>query len=50
MGTEIILIIDGEMEMTIDGKNYKGSSGDLFIAEKHTRFSMHPKNLQLFCI
>ena len=31
--TEIILIIDGEMEMTIDGKNYKGSAGDLFIAE-----------------
>jgi len=32
--TEIILIIDGEMAMTIDGKDYKGSSGDLFIAER----------------
>lgn len=31
--TEIILVISGEVEMTIDGKNYKGSRGDLFIAE-----------------
>jgi len=31
--TEIILVIDGEAEMTIDGKEYKGSAGDLFIAE-----------------
>lgn len=31
--TEIILIIDGEMEMNIDGTVYKGSSGDMFIAE-----------------
>lgn len=30
--TEIILVIDGYMEMDIDGKNYKGSSGDMFIA------------------
>ncbi|MEP7238066.1 MAG: cupin domain-containing protein [Ferruginibacter sp.] len=31
--TEIILIIDGDAEMTIDGKNFTGSAGDLFIAE-----------------
>ncbi|MFI5133786.1 MAG: cupin domain-containing protein [Chitinophagales bacterium] len=31
--TEIILVISGEVEMTIDGKEYKGSAGDFFIAE-----------------
>ncbi len=31
--TEIILVIDGEVEMTIDGQHYKASAGDLFIAE-----------------
>ncbi len=31
--TEIMLVISGEVEMTIDGQYYKGSSGDLFIAE-----------------
>ncbi len=31
--TEIILVIDGDAEMTIDGKNYTGGPGDLFIAE-----------------
>jgi quercetin dioxygenase-like cupin family protein len=31
--TEIILVIEGDAEMTIDGKNYTGSAGDLFIAE-----------------
>ncbi len=31
--TEIILVINGEVEMDIDGKHYKGSDGDLFIAE-----------------
>jgi (S)-ureidoglycine aminohydrolase len=31
--TEIILIINGEISMTIDGKDYNGSSGDFFIAE-----------------
>lgn len=31
--TEIILIINGEVGMTIDGKEYRGSAGDLFIAE-----------------
>lgn len=31
--TEIILVVNGEVEMTIDGQNYKGSAGDLFIAE-----------------
>jgi quercetin dioxygenase-like cupin family protein len=31
--TEIILVIDGEAEMTIDGKDYKASAGDMIIAE-----------------
>jgi mannose-6-phosphate isomerase-like protein (cupin superfamily) len=31
--TEIILIIDGETEMMIDGKTYKAGPGDLYIAE-----------------
>jgi quercetin dioxygenase-like cupin family protein len=31
--TEIILVIAGDVEMTIDGKEYKGSAGDFFIAE-----------------
>jgi quercetin dioxygenase-like cupin family protein len=31
--TEIILVIDGETEMTIDGKEYKGGPGDLYIIE-----------------
>jgi mannose-6-phosphate isomerase-like protein (cupin superfamily) len=31
--TEIILIIDGEAEMMIDGKNYTAGPGDLYIAE-----------------
>jgi (S)-ureidoglycine aminohydrolase len=31
--TEIILIISGETEMTIDGKDYKGSAGDLYLME-----------------
>ena len=31
--TEIILVIDGETEMTIDGKTYKGGPGDLYIVE-----------------
>lgn len=31
--TEIILVIDGEAEMDIDGKHYSGSSGDMFIVE-----------------
>lgn len=31
--TEIMLVIIGEVEMTIDGQYYKGSAGDLFIAE-----------------
>jgi len=31
--TEIILVIDGEAEMTIDGKYYTGAAGDMFIAE-----------------
>jgi (S)-ureidoglycine aminohydrolase len=31
--TEILLIIDGETEMMIDGKNYKAGPGDLYIAE-----------------
>jgi (S)-ureidoglycine aminohydrolase len=31
METEIILVISGETEMTIDGKDYKGSAGDLYL-------------------
>jgi len=31
--TEIILMIDGESEMTIDGKTYKAGPGDLYIME-----------------
>jgi (S)-ureidoglycine aminohydrolase len=31
--TEIILVIDGDTEMTIDGKTYKAGPGDLYIAE-----------------
>ena len=33
LDTEIILVIEGEVEMTIDGQIYKGGAGDLFIAE-----------------
>jgi (S)-ureidoglycine aminohydrolase len=29
--TEIILVISGETEMTIDGKEYNGSAGDLYL-------------------
>jgi quercetin dioxygenase-like cupin family protein len=31
--TEIILVIDGETEMTIDGIHYTGGPGDLYIIE-----------------
>ena len=31
--TEIILLISGEVEMTIEGKTYRGGAGDLFLAE-----------------
>lgn len=31
--TEIILVIDGQTEMTIDGKKYTAGPGDLYIAE-----------------
>jgi len=31
--TEIILVIDGETEMTIDGKHYTGGPGDMYIME-----------------
>jgi len=31
--TEIMLVISGDVEMTINGQYYKGSAGDLFIAE-----------------
>jgi quercetin dioxygenase-like cupin family protein len=31
--TEIILVIDGETEMTIDGKHYTAGPGDLYIVE-----------------
>ncbi len=33
LDTEMILIIDGESEMMIDGKTYKAGPGDLYIAE-----------------
>ncbi len=33
LDTEIILIIEGETEMMIDGKNYTAGPGDLYIAE-----------------
>jgi len=33
--TEIIVVIDGDAAMTIDGKNYTGSAGDIFIAESN---------------
>ena len=31
--TEIILVIAGETEMTIDGKEYKASAGDFYLME-----------------
>jgi mannose-6-phosphate isomerase-like protein (cupin superfamily) len=31
--TEIILVIDGEAEMEIDGRHYTGDAGDMFIVE-----------------
>ncbi|HEV7779692.1 MAG TPA: cupin domain-containing protein [Chitinophagaceae bacterium] len=34
--TEIILMIDGESEMTIGGKTYTAGPGDLYIAESNT--------------
>lgn len=49
--TEIILVIDGEMSMTIDGKDYKGSAGDLFIAESgkmHQVFNASDKPCSYF--
>jgi quercetin dioxygenase-like cupin family protein len=49
--TEIILVISGEMEMTIDGKNYKGSAGDLFLAESgktHQVFNASDKPCSYF--
>jgi quercetin dioxygenase-like cupin family protein len=30
--TEIVLVIEGEAEMTIDGQHYTGGAGDIFIA------------------
>ncbi|MGH2553898.1 MAG: cupin domain-containing protein [Chitinophagaceae bacterium] len=33
--TEIMLVISGDVEMMIDGQNYKGSAGDLFIANSN---------------
>jgi mannose-6-phosphate isomerase-like protein (cupin superfamily) len=33
--TEIIIVIEGDAEMTVDGKNYTGGAGDLFIAESN---------------
>ena len=33
LATEIILITEGEVEMTIDGKTFSGIASDLFIVE-----------------
>lgn len=33
--TEIILVLSGETEMTIDGKEYKGTAGDLYLMNAH---------------
>lgn len=33
LDTEIILVIDGETEMTIDGNHYTGGPGDMYIIE-----------------
>ncbi|MES2431983.1 MAG: cupin domain-containing protein [Bacteroidota bacterium] len=33
LDTEIILVIDGNVEMFIDGKNYSGTNGDLFLIQ-----------------
>lgn len=38
--TEVILVIDGETEMTIDGKHYTAGAGDLYIAESGTLHGM----------
>jgi quercetin dioxygenase-like cupin family protein len=34
--TEVILVIDGEAEMTIDGNHFTGVAGDIFIANSGT--------------
>jgi quercetin dioxygenase-like cupin family protein len=34
--TEIILLIEGEAEMTVDGQKFKGNTGDFFIAASGT--------------
>lgn len=34
--TEVILVIDGETEMTIDGSHFTGVAGDIFIANSGT--------------
>jgi quercetin dioxygenase-like cupin family protein len=49
--TEIILVIDGEMSMFIDGKDYRGSPGDIFIAESgkmHQVFNASDKPCSYF--
>lgn len=33
--SEIILVIEGQTEMTIDGKNYSGTAGDLFLMKSN---------------
>lgn len=33
--TEIILVTEGEMQLTIDGKDFNGTAGDLFIVESN---------------
>ena len=34
--TEIVLITEGEMQVTIDGKDYRGSAGDFFFMDSNT--------------
>lgn len=33
--SEIILVVDGQTEMTIDGKKYSGTAGDLFLMKSN---------------
>ncbi len=35
--TEIILVLSGETEMTIDDKEYKASAGDFYLMEAHSK-------------
>jgi (S)-ureidoglycine aminohydrolase len=41
--TEIILVISGETEMTIDGKEYEGSAGDLYLINSELMHGLRNK-------